>query len=273
MPIEFAEVNGHRLRYRIEGEGPLAVFGHGLLGSLEQVEENAPGLESLLDRVRLLTYDARGHGQSDGPRDPAGYTWETLGRDMAALAELHGEPQSVFGGASMGAASALWVGIEQPERVRALVLMMPPPLGHPPAREQSEQAAITMLNALAIAVEQWGMERTVEMLQAFPQFAASSEEGEERARWLLRQNPHTILHAIRGLLSSPYHDPEAYRGIKAPTLVIAHEGDGLHPMRAAKLLAGNIPGARLITGDRPGYWRDHPGELFAELERFMAAVG
>ena len=173
----------------------------------------------------------------------------------------------------MGAASALWVALEQPQSVRALVLMMPPPLGHPPVREQSEEAAITMLNALAIAVEQWGMERTVDMLRAFPQFASSPEEGEERARWLLRQNPHTILHAIRGLLSSPYHDPEAYRGIKVPTLVIAHEGDGLHPMRAAKLLAENIPGAKLVAGDRPGYWRTHPDELFAELRVFMDEVG
>jgi hypothetical protein len=44
-------------------------------------------------------------------------------------------------------------------------------------------------------------------------------------------------------------------------------------MRAAKLLADNIPGAHMITGDRPGYWRDHPRELFAELESFMGRVG
>ena len=63
-PATFATINGHRLCYRVEGDGPLAIFGHGLMGSMEQVEENLSVLDQLLARVRLLVYDARGHGQS-----------------------------------------------------------------------------------------------------------------------------------------------------------------------------------------------------------------
>ena len=61
---QFAEINTHRLRYRMAGEGPLVVFAHGLMGNIEQVLPAGLDLGDVHSRVRLLTYDARGHGQS-----------------------------------------------------------------------------------------------------------------------------------------------------------------------------------------------------------------
>ncbi|MCC7362823.1 MAG: alpha/beta fold hydrolase [Dehalococcoidia bacterium] len=272
MPTGFAHVNGYRLRYRIEGDGPLAVFGHGLMGSIEQIDDNHSGLDALHERVRLLVYDARGHGQSDGPADPAGYTWETLGQDMAALAAPHHDGAAVFGGGSMGAATALWVALERPELVRGLVLVMPPPLGHGPMRGEGEQRAIMVLDMLAAAVENYGLAKTVELARTFPGFAATPEEADERARWMLTQNPLALAHGIRGLLQAPFHDPDCYRAIRVPTLVIAYEGDGLHPVRAAQLLGANIPDCRVEIADQPGYWREHPDEFLALVTGFLDRV-
>lgn len=271
MPIAFTHVNGHRIRYRVEGpnDAPLVVFGHGLLGSIEQIEQHAPGLDTLYDSIRFLTYDARGHGQSEGPGDPTGYSWDTLGHDMALIARSVGGEKAIFGGGSMGAATSLWVALEHPERVQALVLAIPPPLGADAIRGENERAAIRMLEFLAAAVENYGLEQTVQIARNAPGFAPTPEDADQRARWLLQQNPRTILHAIRGLLNAPHHDPEAYRQINVPTLVIAHEGDGLHPMRSAKLLADTIPNARLLAGDRPGYWRSNPEKLQSELRTFF----
>jgi pimeloyl-ACP methyl ester carboxylesterase len=273
MTTQFATINGHRLRYRLAGQGPLAVFGHGLLGSIEQLDAHHGGISRLQEHVRLLVYDARGHGQSEGPDDPRGYTWESLGLDMAALVEHAGERQAIIGGGSMGAATALWLAIERPEYVRALLLVMPPPLGFETMRGADEQQAIQVLDLLRTAVETFGLEKTIEMAKQFPGFAPTPEEADERARWLLSVNPKALLHAIRGLLSSPIHDPETYRRIAVPTLVVAHEGDPLHPVRAAKLVAEKVPGARLIVGPEPYYWRYHPDELNAEVTSFLAALG
>ncbi|MCC6381539.1 MAG: alpha/beta hydrolase [Dehalococcoidia bacterium] len=273
MTFAFATVNGYRLRYRVEGEGPPAVFGHGLLGSLEQVEELTGSLAPLLGRLRLLVYDARGHGESEGPEDPALYTWEQLGRDMSALAATAGLGPAVFGGGSMGAATALWVALERPEEVRALVLVMPPPLGHPHMRGADEQQALAVLDLLSTTIAAVGLERTAALARALPGFAPTPEEAEERAGWLLGQNPRAVGHAIRGLLESPYHDPECYRTIGVPTLVMAHEGDGLHPVRSARLLAGTIAGARLRVGPEADYWQKHPKEFLAEVTEFVDAVG
>lgn len=273
MTHEFAEINGYQLRYRLGGDGPLVVFGHGLMGSIEQVDPFEGSLGYVLERVKLLIYDARGHGQSAGPEDPAGYTWETLGRDMAAFIDHAGEESAIIGGASMGAATALWVAIEQPQRVKALALLMPPPLGHEPMRAQEEKQAIQVLDLLSAAVKNFGIEQTVQLAKGFPGFAPTPEEAEQRADWLLRQNPLTLLYAVRGLISAPFHDPDAYRQIGVPTIVVAHEGDGLHPVRAAKLLKDTIPDCELIVAPEPGYWQTHPEEFLKEMTRFIERVG
>ncbi len=268
----FSEINGYRLRQRMAGQGPLVVFGHGLMGSIEQIEENAPSLSDLLSRVRLLTYDARGHGKSGGPEAADGYTWETLGRDMSALIDFAGEEQAIVGGASMGAGSALWLALEQPEHVRALTIMMPPPLGRIAEREENEKQAIVTLDLLSAAIENYGIEKTVELAQHLPGFAPNAEEAQERAQWLLHLNPLTLRYAIRGLISAPFHDPDAYRQINVPTLVIAHEGDGLHPVRSARLLGETIPDSEVIIAPHPGYWQHHPQELRDHFSRFLDRI-
>lgn len=273
MTFAFATVNGNRLRYRVDGEGPPAVFGHGLLGSLEQIEELTGTLDPLRERLRLLLYDARGHGQSEGPADPALYTWEQLGQDMNALATTAGPGPAIFGGGSMGAATALWVALERPEQVRALVLVMPPPLGHPRMRGADEQQALAVLELLAASIAAVGLEQTVALARSLPGFAPTPGDVEARAGWLLGQNPRAIGHAIRGLLQSPYHDPECYRAIRVPTLVVAHEGDGLHPVRSARLLADRIAGARLRVAPGADYWQSRPEEFLAEVTGFLDAVG
>ncbi len=266
---QFAEINGNRLRYRVGGEGPLAVFGHGLLGSMEQVGENVPGIEGLHRRIRLLTYDARGHGKSSGPQDSSAYNWQALGEDMTSMASHIAGGQAIFGGGSMGAATALWVALERPERVRGLVLVMPPPLGFEAVRADNERQALKILDVLSAMVANYGLEKTITLVRNIPGFAGTPEEADSKTEWLRRQNPLALRFAIRGLLQSPFHDPECYRGITAPTLVIAHDGDALHPLRAAQLLADTIPDCRLVVAPDAGYWRHNPLAFLAEVHAFL----
>ena len=103
--------------------------------------------------------------------------------------------------------------------------------------------------------------------------AAAKTDRAAAAKWLLAQNPLTLKFAIRGLVASPFHEPEMYRRIKVPTMVLAHEGDGLHPVRSATLLAEMIPDCTLRVAPEAEYWREHPEEVAAEVERFIERVG
>lgn len=273
MTFDYAEINGHRLRFRLAGEGPLVVFAHGLMGNIEQVTPEGLDLESVHSRVRLLTYDARGHGQSDGPEDHALYNWETLGRDMSAFMDHAGEESAIIGGASMGAATALWMAVEQPERVKALAILMPPPLGGPEFQLPEEKNAIAFLEMLSIAIQATGIEQTIAFAKNLPGFAATPEEIDARAEWLRSQNPLTLTYAIRGLVEAAFHHPDDYSRITAPTIVVAHAGDGLHPVRAAELLAEKIPNCELVVSSEPGYWQAHPEAFLERMLDWLERVG
>jgi pimeloyl-ACP methyl ester carboxylesterase len=150
---------------------------------------------------------------------------------------------------------------------------MPPPLGHREMRGPEEHQAIEILSALGVAIENFGLETTIATLGQWSGLGATDEERQSRVEWLASQNPETVLHVIRGLMGAPFHDPAVYNQIEVPLLVLAHEGDGLHPARAARLLAENAPNAKLVVAPQSGHWQRNPALLFAEMEAFLGELG
>ncbi len=269
---QFAEIDGFELRYRLCGseDAPLAVIGHGIFSSLDQYADRPAGLDVLASRYRILLYDARGHGESEGPEEPGGYSWQALGEEMLALASLAGEDRPVLGGASMSASAALWAAIERPEAVRALVLIAPPPLGPREDRDESETQALQMLATLAGAVESFGLSGTADMAANMPAFAAAA--GPRGTEILRSQNPRTIVPIIRGLHEHTPRDPAEYAAIGVPVVVFAHPDDALHPVRSANLLAEHIPNCRLHLGPERDYWQNNPAELAEKIIAFLDDV-
>ena len=269
---QFAEIEGFSLRYRLYGseEAPLAVIGHGIFSSLEQYADRPEALVALASRYRILLYDARGHGQSEGPEQPEGYSWQALGEEMLALAALAGEQRPILGGASMSASAALWAAIKHPDAVRALVLIAPPPLGPRELRDESETEALHMLGALASAVESFGLSGTADMAATMPAFVAAA--GEQGTEILRSQHPRPIVPIIRGLHEHTPPDTASYAAIQCPVAVFAHIDDALHPVRSANLLSERIPDCRLHLGPERDYWQNHPEELAREIIAFLDAL-
>ena len=88
-----AQVNGITLDYEITGSGRLIAFGHSLGMSGKIFEPIRPALEN---HGRVLTWDARGHGNSEKPA--SGWTVEDLAADLRALIEHLGEDRAVVAG-------------------------------------------------------------------------------------------------------------------------------------------------------------------------------
>jgi pimeloyl-ACP methyl ester carboxylesterase len=111
---------GGRIGYDVAGDGPLVICAPGM-GDVRQVHRFlAAGLVAA--GYRVATMDLRGHGESDTTF--ARYDDVAAGEDMLALAGELGGP-AVLVGSSMSAGAAVWAAAEQPERVRALVLLGP----------------------------------------------------------------------------------------------------------------------------------------------------
>jgi pimeloyl-ACP methyl ester carboxylesterase len=60
-------------------------------------------------------------------------------------------------------------------------------------------------------------------------------------------NPVGVPRAIREIIGdTPLRDREDLRAVTAPTLVIAREGDDIHPAEVARVIVGTMPNAELI---------------------------
>lgn len=115
-----AIVDGLRIDYERHGDaGDPIVFVHGYMGAKgdwsHQVREFARD-------HRVLVFDHRGHGASDGPADESAYTVDRLVADTEGLIASAGFEDFHLVGHSIGGAVAQEIALRHPARVRSLVL-------------------------------------------------------------------------------------------------------------------------------------------------------
>ncbi|MBA5689082.1 3-oxoadipate enol-lactonase [Rugamonas apoptosis] len=79
-----------------------------------------PQADHLRGRFHVIRYDTRGHGQSGAPSGP--YSLAQLGLDALAVLDHLDIERAHFCGISMGGATAQWLGIYAPQRLRKLVI-------------------------------------------------------------------------------------------------------------------------------------------------------
>ena len=82
--MPFANNNGIRIHYEIEGTGVPLILQHGFTDSLESWYENGY-VETLKRDYGLILVDARGHGASDKPHETSAYAMERRTADILAV--------------------------------------------------------------------------------------------------------------------------------------------------------------------------------------------
>ncbi len=122
MAIE--TVNGVRLRYDLTGTGEVpVVLVHGSWVSHHNWDLAVP---ALAESFRVLTYDRRGHSESERPTGQGSVREDVA--DLAALIEHVGLAPAFVVGNSFGASIALRLAGEHPDLLRGLVAQEPPPV-------------------------------------------------------------------------------------------------------------------------------------------------
>ena len=71
---------------------------------------------------RVIALDNRGHGKSEKPHDPNAYRLETMARDAANLLDHLAIARADVMGYSMGARISCFLAVNNPGRVRAMIL-------------------------------------------------------------------------------------------------------------------------------------------------------
>jgi pimeloyl-ACP methyl ester carboxylesterase len=133
----FVEADGFRIRYLEAGQGPALVHLHGA-GGLRLT----PAHDLLARRFRVLAFEMPGFGQS--PENTRTRSMPELASTMARAIETLALETFNLLGTSFGGKTALWLALQAPARVLALVLEAPaairPEGSKPPSGSPEEMA-------------------------------------------------------------------------------------------------------------------------------------
>lgn len=252
-------------------DGTPIILVHGLTATRRYVLQGS----RLLTRegYRLISYDARGHGESDAVRPgEAGYTYPELIDDLAAVVEatVGLDEEYVLAGHSMGGHTATCLALRHPPRLAALIVAGPAFMGVPlsPGRRK-------YWDDLADGLERDGIDG----------FIASYDDGLDpewrdlvlritRERLARHRDLNAIVGALRGVTNSwPFRGMETLIGIEVPTLIVgSHDkADPGHPWATALAWADEIPNSTFISEDEnesPLAWQG--GRLSRAIGEFLA---
>lgn len=240
------ELRGARFSYEVVGGGPATpmVWGHGLTSSRAD-EDQMPLVDTAvigLDR-KVLRYDARGHGLSSDLLAPAEGDWAALALDQIALIDHLDWDEVILGGASMGTATALHAALALGDRVRALVLVIPP------TAWETRAAQVDLYAKMADAVESDGVAMLVAAARVTPPpdpFLDSDFYLERRIGMLESADPARLAAGFRGALTADLPPRAALRALAVPTLVLAWSGDPGHPASTAEELGDLLPDVEVV---------------------------
>jgi len=118
--MPYANNNGVRIHYKVEGTGPPLVLIHGFLADLEYWRQLGY-VEALKSSYRVILIDMRGHGQSDKPHEPAEYGETQRVGDILAVLDAEGVQRAHVWGYSKGGIDGFLLAHHAPERVASLI--------------------------------------------------------------------------------------------------------------------------------------------------------
>ena len=251
-------INGCRLHVEVSGpeDGPVLIAHHGG-GGIGSLEEPRAAFGPFADRFRLVVFDARGCGRSEGVPPYSHAQWAA---DVDGLRAWIGAEQVVIAGGSYGGFIALEYAVRYPDRVQAIVLRDTSPDG-----SNLELAFENARNQDRVAIDwerfnrYWHGETRSdadlkqlwsELIPLYdkeydPDKAARSVEAgfyrHESHNWCFVHN-------------WPEYDlKDALPAVTAPTLVTVGRYDWVTPVSSSETIARLLPGAELVVFENSGH--------------------
>jgi pimeloyl-ACP methyl ester carboxylesterase len=237
------------------GSGPAILLSHGYSATSRMWQRQ---VEALATRYRVLTWDMRGHGESDSPDAPALYSEAATVEDMAAILQHCGVESAVVGGLSLGGYMSLAFYLRYPEQVRALMLFdTGPGYRNPEARGGWNRLA----------------ERRAQVLEADGLDALRG--GGDEVRMSLHHSAAGLAYAARGMLAQfDARVIDALPHIAVPTLVLVGARDEAF-LVASNVMATRIPHAAKVVLADAGHAAnlDQPAAFNQAVEQFLSTLG
>jgi pimeloyl-ACP methyl ester carboxylesterase len=245
------ELHGHRVIYRIAGDGPPVVLIHGMVNSSRHWENVAL---RLADRYTVVAPDLLGHGESAAVRGDY-----SLGAHACSIRDLLttiGIDRATIVGHSLGGGIAMQFFYQFPQRVERLALVSSGGLGHkvsPMLRGAALPGAAIGIWLVANRRVREGIDRAGERLRARGIRKGVYLQAVARAMGPLQEAAarHAFLQTLRAVIDVRGQHVSArdrlYLLGELPTLIVWGERDHTIPISHGRRAHEAIPGSRFET--------------------------
>jgi len=220
----YADVNGIRLYYEIQGTGYPLILLHGGLGAGTMFGPNIPALAK---GRQVIAVDLQGHGRTADIDRPI--RLELMAEDIAALIKHLSLDRPDVMGYSMGGGVAMFVAARHPELVRKVVLVstyLKRTSVYPELLSQQAQVGPEMAEAM----------KQTPMYQLYASIAPRVED------W------PRLLGKMGEMMKEDFDYSKDLSSIKAPTMIVAGDAEMFPPSHAVEMFE------LLGGGKRDGGW-------------------
>lgn len=257
-PPTFVEINGNRLAIEVLGpeDAPVLIAHHGAPGLASRAEPRA-SFGRLADTYRVVVFDARGSGQSEGSGT---FSHEQWAADIDGLRQWIGAERIIMAGGSYGGFMAMEYAIRYPDRVRALVLR-----DTAPDNSYEKRAKDSALASARVAVDPDKLDRIfagrvrdnddlrecwreILPLYDFTFDPAAVEQRVEATPY--RYEAHNYAFAVN---IHTYDLKPALPSITCPTLVTVGRTDWITPVECSEVIARLVPDSKLVIFEESGH--------------------
>lgn len=224
----------------IDGRGEPFIWLHGMLNSVESDSVySLIDLKKLSDSAQVIRYDACGKS-TEGD-----YKWDSMTSQLAAIVEKSNFEKVIIGGTSMGSVTALHYAVMYPEKIKALVLITPPPAWE--KREAVKAVYRKIASRASHGQIPEFLKRLIALTQDPPDFYEQRHPGTRQRlmEYRLAFDPKYYAQIYNGGAASDLPLREQIAGIRVPTLIAALPEDENHPLDIAQELNGLITNSRL----------------------------
>ena len=249
---------------KIDGEGQPFIWLHGMLNSIESDSVySLIDFESLQNQVSVVRYNYCNKSIAGD------YSWPALTDELISVLDAQKYGKVMMGGLSMGAGTAIHAAVQFPERVKALILVTPPP-----AWEKREKIKTVYRKVISKTNREnipEILKRIIQLNQDPPEYFEKNHPGtrQQLLEHRLGFEPQYYTQIYLGGANSDFPSREQISQINVPTLIIALPDDPNHPLETAQELNKLIKGSELVViSDYEDY-----KNLQTEVRHFIAKHG
>jgi pimeloyl-ACP methyl ester carboxylesterase len=274
--------NGSRIHYRDQGQsaGLPIVLVHGAMASLHTWE---PWVQVLGENYRLVTLDLPAHGLT-GQVPNEEYGADAFTAAIEAVANELGLDSFVLGGNSMGGGATWRYALENPDQVRAMVLVDSVPPNHW-ARTEIEPGEASGPAAFSLLRQGWfkAIARNLDPAPLIAQGLRSAYnnspvvDDQLIARYyelIMREGTRSAILGRTGSYNDERDQPQDLSVLNQPTLIMWGAQDAVIPVSVAAQFEEILPNSTTVIYQDLGHipMEEDPARTAADVLLFLKAI-